>query len=276
VSVQFCVAPRLSPDGQEDLRRQVVAAVKNGVSQREAAQTFGVSPRSVGLWIRLHRTGGPDALRTKRRGRRPGAQQALPRRTQAELLQEMAAGPPERVGIEGALWSRRALTALIFARTGWRVSPTTANRYLARWGIAVAAGTVAPRSALTGHPLGEQGGSSAKGRMCMLAWERPVPRFAGSELLPGPGTFAAGPRPGRFGPPPPFLEALIAQSGQGELLFELAQVPYRPGDLLDFGERLIRCLGPGVQLVVRTWPTEHATALRFWAADSGPGLCLTP
>jgi transposase len=276
VTVLLSDARRLPPDSQEDLRRRVVAAVNNGMSQRQAAEVFGVSRRSVGLWSRLHRVAGPDALRANRRGRLPGVQHALPRRTQAELLQEMVAGPPERVGIDGALWSRRALTALILARTGCRVSATTANRYLARWGIAPPARADTPPTLRGGQPVFERGRSSARSRMWTLAWERPVPRFAGSELVPGPGTFAAGPPPGRLGPPPPFLEALIAESGRGELLFQLAHLPYRTADLVDFGERLVRCLGPGVHLALRNWPTEHASALHTWAADTGPGFCLTP
>ncbi|MGW8955996.1 helix-turn-helix domain-containing protein [Streptomyces sp. NPDC055709] len=47
---------------------RVVAALESGTvrSYRQAAETFGVSERSVGSWWRAYRAGGREALAVKR------------------------------------------------------------------------------------------------------------------------------------------------------------------------------------------------------------------
>ena len=65
-------ARTLEPSALFLLRRQVVRAVRGGMSQTDAARTFGASLRAVSTWRRLDRAGGLRALALKRRGRRPG------------------------------------------------------------------------------------------------------------------------------------------------------------------------------------------------------------
>jgi transposase len=262
VEVQFD-ARRLSAEGQEDLRRRVVAAVDAGMSQLQAARVFGVSRRAVGEWTRVYRATGPEALRAQRRGRPPG-QQSLSRRTQAELVEELAAGPPGPEA-DGALWSRRAVAELIETRTGLRLSPTTVSQYLMRWGIG-------PLPAPAGHPaalLRQRGASEERTAATTLqvAWTRPVPRYLDTDLLPGPGSFAAGPIPGRVGPPPDHLEVLMAQTARGDLLFLAAHDPWCPSGVADFARRLHGNVGHAVQLVVWAWPPGQGATLRAWAAD---------
>ncbi|HEX3827489.1 MAG TPA: helix-turn-helix domain-containing protein [Sporichthyaceae bacterium] len=264
-------ARRLSAEGQEDLRRRVVAAVDAGMSQLQAARVFGVSRRAVGEWTRVYRATGPEALRAQRRGRPPG-QQSLSRRTQAELLEELAAGTP--APDEGsALWSRRAVAELIETRTGLRLSPTTVSQYLLRWGIG-------PLPAPVGHPaalLRQRGATDERAGAATLqvAWTRPVPRYLDTGLLPGPGSFAAGPLPGRIGPPPDHLEVLMAQSARGDMLFLAARDPWRPCGVIEFARRLQGNFGHPVQLVVRAWPSGEGATLRGWAADPGPDVHIT-
>lgn len=91
-SVDTFDARRLPARAQEDLRRQVVAALDAGMSQTRAADVFEVSRRAVGRWARAYRETGPDALRGHRRGR-PAGRHSLSRRAQAELVLALAAGP---------------------------------------------------------------------------------------------------------------------------------------------------------------------------------------
>jgi len=270
---QLSDARHLSPEGQEDLRRRVVAAIDAGMSQLEAARVFGVSRRAVGVWIRAHRAFGPDALRANRRGRPPGEQHALSRRTQAELLMHMADGPPEEVGLTGPLWSRRAVAELISRHTGLRLSPTTVGHYLTRWNIAAPPISGSHPATFVGPRVVPP--ALANAATWWLTWSRPVPKFLDTDLLPGPGSFAAGPPPGRSGPWPTYLEALLAQSARGDLLFLLARTPWQPDDLVDAGERLVQAVGHPVHLVVRRWPTEQVDALRSWAEAPGPRMRLT-
>jgi len=241
-------ARRLSPEGQEDLRRRVVAAIASGMTQVEAARVFGVSRRAVGVWTRAHRTHGPDALRAHRRGRPPGEQHALTRRAQADLLLELTAGPPDLHGLPGQWWSRRAVADLIQLQTGRRLSPTTVGHYLTRWNIGA--------TPISGpHPVSLVGHTTA----WWLTWHRPIPKYLNSELLPEPAQ----------------LDALLAQSARGDLLFLLSRTPWQPAELADAGARLVRTVGHPVHLLIRRWPTEHVDLLRRWVDEPGPDLRLT-
>ncbi len=46
-----------------DLRERVVGAIEGGLSRREAAEVFGVSPSTAVKWMRRHHDGGGVAAR---------------------------------------------------------------------------------------------------------------------------------------------------------------------------------------------------------------------
>ena len=73
-------ARSLSRVAQEALRSRVVKAVRDGMSQTEAAQVFQVARSSVNKWSRLHQDLGTRGLRSQRRGRPPGRVDKNPRR----------------------------------------------------------------------------------------------------------------------------------------------------------------------------------------------------
>src|SRR3972149_12288047 len=69
-------ARSLSAGAQEALRRRVVQAVRNGLSQTEAARVFQVARPTVTRWVGVAATGSGRALRAKPRGRPAGTQVA--------------------------------------------------------------------------------------------------------------------------------------------------------------------------------------------------------
>jgi transposase len=252
VIVQTMDARKLPPEVQADLRRRVVAAVDGGMSQLEAARVFGVSRRAVGVWVRAHRSYGPEALKPHRRGRHPGDQFALSRYQQAELLQDLAAGPPEKYGLDPPLWSRRVLGEYIQQRFDLNLTLTTVGHYLARWGLVAG----------EGYPWRGPVGT------LWVMWHRPTPRYVGSALVPGPGAVRAGPIPGTTGPPPDYLDVVFAQSARGATHFMCLTQPYSVGEILDFADRLDRTFGRSVTLMVRDWPSDERALLRSWQTSS--------
>src|SRR5512135_2966024 len=123
----------LSPSGQEDLRRRVVAAVSGGMSQAEAARTFCVSRQAVNQWMKKCRFGGLRRLRSGRRGR-PSVQRLAPHQsaTAVRLITDCC---PDQLKLPFALWTREAVGQLLARRFGVEVSVWTAGRYLRRWGF---------------------------------------------------------------------------------------------------------------------------------------------
>jgi transposase len=123
----------LSPHAQQDLRRRVVVAVRGGMSQTEAARTFGVSRQSVNNWMKKYRSGGLRCLRAGRRGR-PSVQRLAPHQaaTAVRLISDRC---PDQLKLPFVLWTREAVGELLARRFGVQVSVWTVGRYLRRWGF---------------------------------------------------------------------------------------------------------------------------------------------
>jgi transposase len=83
---------------QEELRRRAVGAVlAGGRSQGEVARLFGVSRQTVNGWVKAHRQGGERALASRKRGRRPGEQQALRPWQQAQIARAIRDKNPDQL-----------------------------------------------------------------------------------------------------------------------------------------------------------------------------------
>jgi transposase len=129
-------ARRLAPEAQEDLRRRVVYAVREGgMSDSRAARVFGVCRQSVGKWVARAEAGGVRALAARKRGPKPAPRMAAS--VERHVVRTIRGGCPDRPGLRlpFALWTREAVVALIRRRTGRGVSVWTAGRYLRRWGM---------------------------------------------------------------------------------------------------------------------------------------------
>jgi hypothetical protein len=61
-------ARKLDGVTQANLRRLVMKAVRGGMTQTDAAGTYGVSLRAVSKWMALDKARGLRALKPKRRG----------------------------------------------------------------------------------------------------------------------------------------------------------------------------------------------------------------
>ena len=118
---------------QEDLRRKVVNAVAEGMSQTEAARLFGVSRVAVNGWVQRVRDGGARALKARPQGRPKGSRLAP---HQAAMVVRLIVGRcPDQMKLPFALWTRAAVQLLLKQRCGLAVSVWTVGRYLAHWGL---------------------------------------------------------------------------------------------------------------------------------------------
>jgi transposase len=125
---------RLSPAGQEDLRRRVVKAVtEQGLSKSAAARTFGVSRTSVHQWVDKFQCRGARGLTSKPRGRPRGSR--LQGHQAATIVRLISDRCPDQLKLPFALWTREAVGQLISERYGVQLSVSTVGRYLRRWGF---------------------------------------------------------------------------------------------------------------------------------------------
>jgi transposase len=125
---------KLDRSTQARVRRQVVRAVRKGMTQVEAAKVFGMSLRFVHKACARARDGGLRSLKADERGRPAGA--ALLDSTQQGRIYRMIIGKmPDQLRLSFYLWTRQALVALVKREYGVELSLTTAGRYLKSWGM---------------------------------------------------------------------------------------------------------------------------------------------
>ncbi|MGB7295567.1 MAG: winged helix-turn-helix domain-containing protein [Candidatus Aminicenantales bacterium] len=126
-------ARSLSPSAQEQLRRRAVQAVRDGMTQLEAARIFGVTRQTVGVWIKKAKNKSLDVLAAKPQGRPPG--KALRPRQAKVIAKAISNKPPDQLRLPFSLWTREAVGRLIEKRYGARLSVWTVGRYLKEWGF---------------------------------------------------------------------------------------------------------------------------------------------
>ncbi len=72
-SIETNDARRLSPSAQEELRRRAIAMLNHGQTQSAVARELRVSRYSVNKWAGAFNKFGSDALKQRKRGRKPGS-----------------------------------------------------------------------------------------------------------------------------------------------------------------------------------------------------------
>ncbi|MGH2842673.1 MAG: IS630 family transposase [Solirubrobacteraceae bacterium] len=128
-------ARKLTGTAREALRKRGVSMVLAGHTHAFVARALDVNLRTVTLWMARHRVGGMAALGEGRRGRRPREQMALSDSQQAQMIAAMCGSNPDQLQIEGVLWSRQAVKALIERKFGIVLCRQTVGVYLRRWGF---------------------------------------------------------------------------------------------------------------------------------------------
>lgn len=132
--IQLPDARQLSEDALNVLRLRALRGIELGYSEVELADLLGISNETISRWWSAYSADGLSALPHGRRGRPPGAGRFLSEQ-QAQRIQERIDGnTPVEVGIPHALWTRRAVRALIRNEFGIDLAERTVGAYLQRWG----------------------------------------------------------------------------------------------------------------------------------------------
>jgi transposase len=265
-------ARSLSPAAQEQLRRRAAQAVRDGMTQLEAARIFGVTRQTVGVWIKRARNRSLDVLAAKRQGRPPGK---TLRPGQAKVIAKAISNkPPDQLRLPFFLWTREAVGRLIEKRYGARLSVWTVGRYLKEWGFtpqkpirrAFEADPEAVRRWLEeDYPLiraqakrdkagiywGDEMGlrsDHATGTSWGLKGQTPVIRGTGQ----------------RFG-----CSMISAITNRGKLYFMVMNKKFRARVFIDFMRRLERQVGRRIYLIVDRHPVHRAQAVKRWLGEKG-------
>jgi len=108
---------------------------EEGFTQRAAAKVVGVSRQEVNSWCRKYEKSGWDALKAKKRGRKPDDQKALAPWQCATIVNLICDHMPDQLKLPFVLWTRAAVRDLVEQRFEITLSLVTIGNYLKGWGM---------------------------------------------------------------------------------------------------------------------------------------------
>lgn len=262
----------LQPQAQEDLRRKAVKAVLGGRTRKEVAELFGVTGKSVGVWVNNYHEDGAKSLKANKRGRPKGGGSLLPWQA-AQIAKTVTDKNPDQLKLPFYLWTREAVGLLIEKRFGVRISVWTVGRYLSRWGFTPQKPV---RKAFEQSPekvqrwLDEQYPAIrrlAKRERAKIYWgdesgirsDHTVGRSFGRKgktpVIPGTGQ--------RFR-----CNMISAITNQGRLNFMVFTKRFRADVFLAFLKRLVKQSNGKVFMIVDGHPVHRSRAVKDWLEDN--------
>lgn len=274
-------ARSLTQDAQEALRVRGVKMLEAGFTQVEVAEALGVGERQVRRWLKRYRRGGWKALAKRRRGRRPGEQEALSAAQQARIVEAIRSKNPDQLRIEALLWTRSSVQDLIERWCGVRLEVGTVGRYLRRWGFTLKRPT---RRALEADPVVVEAWLSdvypkirAKARKDggIILWQDEsglrLDRLVAKQGYAPRGQRAIAPSTGnRQG-----INMISALANSGELRFQIFEGRFTGRVFIEFLDRLIRSIPDRkIHLICDNHTTHHAKAVKRWVAEHADRIQL--
>lgn len=124
-------ARKLSRDVLEEKRRLAHKLRKRKMTRAEIGEIVGVHADTVGRWLKLDKTN----LKVNRGGRRKGEARRLTAEQERWIKAKIVDQTPDQCKMAYALWTRKAVQALIQEKTGVSLAIRTVGEYLKRWGM---------------------------------------------------------------------------------------------------------------------------------------------
>jgi transposase len=125
-------ARHLSIETQNYLRQQAIRLRQQGKRVNDISEYLGVHRNTVSEWWWENEHYGEVALYQLDRGRQVGDGRTLESEEEAAIQSAMQDHFPEDYGIDSALWTRRAVQALIEQVCGVKMPIRTVGEYLKR------------------------------------------------------------------------------------------------------------------------------------------------
>jgi transposase len=116
-------------------RRRAVKLREAGVAVRQVAEQCELSTHTVVEAHKAFRRGGWSAVKVKRGGRPVGSGRQLTAEQEKKIQQLIQDRTPDQLKLSYALWTRQAVSELIEALYGVRLTVRNMGKYLKRWGF---------------------------------------------------------------------------------------------------------------------------------------------
>jgi transposase len=268
----------LKQEQQEVIRQKVVDAVLSGEKRSHVAKLFGVSPWSVGQWVRKAVKQGKQALLSKKRGAHKPRR--LNARQECWVKNRIADKHPEQLKLPFVLWTREAIQQLIWDKYGLDLPLRTLTDYLKRWGftpqkplkVAYQRSPQKVKAWLEEEYPAIQ--AQAKAQKGVIYWGDEMglrsDHQSGRSFSPKGKTPAIHTTGNRFG-----CNMISAVSNLGKLYFSVFEGSCVVTVFLDFLKRLVKQnKGRKVFFIVDGHPVHKAKAVQEWVAAHGEEMAL--
>lgn len=124
----------LNPVTQNYLRQQAIRLREQGKRIIDIAQYLGVHRNTITGWWQDYQQQGTKGLEQQQRGAKSGEGRTLKPEQEAQVQGLLREHFPDELGIDSALWTRRAVQALIEQVCVIEMPIRTVGEYLKRWG----------------------------------------------------------------------------------------------------------------------------------------------
>ena len=262
---------KLAPAAQEERRRQVIGLRQSGASYAAIAAQVGLSQTGVFDICKRFAATGEKGLVSGKRGRKPDEQRQLTTAQEREIKRLICRHMPDDLGLDFALWSRVAVSALIQRQYGVRLAVRTTGKYLARWGFTAQKPL---RRAYEQQPAAvrdwlrhEYPAIVARARRAhgVIFWGDETGLRAddvrGRSYAPRGKTPVVRPNHRRIG-----LGLISAVSNKGEVRWMVLDGAIQAPVLIRFLQRLIRDTQRKVFLILDRLPVHRSALVRDWLA----------
>ena len=263
-------ARKLGPEGRETLRQMVLRLKKqSNMSGVELAKIAGVHVRTVQAWLRKARTNGVGALVEKTRGRPYGACRKLTMAQEVWVRQRIVGAVPEQLSLPFALWTRRAIQALVEKQFGLQLSDRLVGKYLKRWGYTAQRPV---KKAMEQRPDRVQAwlherypaiAARAKAEGAVIYWADETAVKEDTNWIRGFAPAARTPvleASARWGK----LSMISAITNRGEIAFQIVEGTINAERFIEFLERLIAGAMSKVFLIVDNLRVHYAKLVQTW------------
>jgi transposase len=262
-------ARKLAPSAQEAMRRQAVAAVHAGMTQTQAAQVFGVAPKTIWMWLKAFRAGGPEALKKRKRGPK-GEGTRLKGWQSAVICNIIRDRHPEQLKLPFVLWTAEAVRQLIQRKFKVRVSERTVRRYLARWGFTPQKPVRRAYEREEEYPTIR---AAAKQEKALIYWADGMgmrsDHQAGRSYAPKGKTPAIPGTGQRFS-----CNVVSALTNRGHLSFMVFKNGFTASVFLSFLRRLVKQARRKVFVIVDKHPVHRSKKVQTWLAKHAAQIRL--
>jgi len=126
---------KMNNDELHIVRKQIVRLKEKGLMGKEIEELTGVNQQQISHIWQLYKRGGKSALKPQKSGRKKKSLMLLNPEQEQEIKQLLIDKTPDQVKLSFMLWTRQAVSDLVWLKYRIKMSLRVVTNYLSRWGF---------------------------------------------------------------------------------------------------------------------------------------------